>query len=171
MRWFSTPVVQITRIIPFLHSYVSDWYPGVWWAFVVEIIVITSLFLSLQSIGETIMIDILFFYCPNGILLQARSQRGVSQIYLKFIYSGKVVIHVTIEICSTSSFRISPTWIYSWFFFWECNNSGQLMGTEEEAMPQSDKAVLKKPWFGKKRLSSTLICEVMLSDDSVAIRL
>lgn len=45
------------------------------------------------------------------------------------------------------------------------------MATEEEAMPPSDKAVLKEPRFGKKRLSSTLICEVMLSDDSVTIRL
>lgn len=168
MRWFSTPVVQITRIIPFLHSYVNDWYPGVWWAFVVEIIVITSLFLSLQSIGETIMIDILFFYCPNGILLQARSQRGVSQIYL-LRKSSNTCDHWNLLYFQLQNLTYMNLQLF--FFFWECNSSGQLMGTEEEAMPQSDKAVLKKPWFGKKRLSSTLICEVMLSDDSVAIRL
>lgn len=45
------------------------------------------------------------------------------------------------------------------------------MVTEEEVMPQSDKAVLRKPRFDTERLGSTLICEVMLSDDSVIIRL
>lgn len=89
------------------------------------------------------MIDILFFYCPNGIPLHAGlSERGVSNL-LK-LYSGKVAIQVAIPISSTPSFSISPPRIYS-CFFWECNSSGQLIVTEEEAMPQSDKAVLKKP--------------------------
>lgn len=112
MRWFSPPVVQITRIIPFLHSYVSDWYPGVRWAFAIEIILIISLFLSLQSIGETTMIDILFFYCPNGMPLhEGLSERSVSNL----LNSGEEVMHVAIQISSTSSFSISPTWIYSCF--------------------------------------------------------
>lgn len=43
------------------------------------------------------------------------------------------------------------------------------MVKEEEVMPQSDKAVLRKTQFDTERLRSTLICEVILSDDSVII--
>lgn len=58
------------------------------------------------------MIDILFFYCPNGMPLhEGLSERSVSNL----LNSGEEVMHVAIQISSTSSFSISPTWIYSCF--------------------------------------------------------
>lgn len=115
MRLLSIPTVEITWITLYLYSYVSDCYPGAWWAFAVEMILIISLSLSLPSTGETIMTDfILFLYFLTGMpLREGLSERTMSN-FLK-IYSGKVTINVAIQISCTSSFSLSPRWIYSCF--------------------------------------------------------
>lgn len=71
------------------------------------------------------------------------SQRGACQIYLNFTqerWQYRWPFQFPLHPASASHLHESIA-----VFFRECNSSGQLIVTEEEAMPQSDKAVLKKP--------------------------